>query len=123
MEDVKGQVAEALRRAREEAGLTQSEVAGTLGMSPQSISAYESGNREAGYVALSALADTYGTTVGAFFTSSATANAKPARRASTPVERRLERRVQEVKSEFDQRLAELEARISGTITGQRRPPE
>jgi len=49
-----------LKRARENCGLTQSQVAAYLGVKREQISYYENGTREIDLVTLSKLADLYG---------------------------------------------------------------
>lgn len=66
-QEVGREIGRRLRLARKHAGFTQTELAGRLGVSMSTVSSWERGDREPGFVSLLALARELGSAVGKFF--------------------------------------------------------
>lgn len=118
MSNVRKTVAANIKIARENAGYTAEEAGPMLNKASSTVYAYENGSREASYETLAAMAETYGTSVGDFFSSTTTAgaaattNRKP---RATPEFRRLERRLSTLES--PDRIRQIAAEAARLIAG------
>lgn len=120
--DIRRQIGQRIRLARERRGLTQTELAHALGKNATTISNYENGSRTLPITELPKLAQTLHVPIGYFFTFSVTPE------ASTGVEDILEALVaqdsvinglQEKQQQYEEQLAVLDERLrqleAGTV--------
>lgn len=115
MDDLSQAIGNAIRSARVAAGLSQVEAAEVLGKSQGAISKYENGLVQAGYSELAAMASTYETDVGSFFSSTGTAPKRYSYRNTPPEVRRLEQRVAQLES--PDRISEIARQAATFLKG------